>query len=58
MRRSSWSAYAGWPRMTNAVREFGKVLEADAGAKKTPKQRTREGAMTAGAALAAGTRIA
>jgi 4-carboxymuconolactone decarboxylase len=26
--------YAGWPRMANAVREFGKVLEADAGTKK------------------------
>ena len=32
--------YAGWPRMANAVREFGKVLEADAG-KKTAKKKTR-----------------
>jgi 4-carboxymuconolactone decarboxylase len=35
-------AYAGWPRMANAVREFGKVLEADAGKKKkNAKKKTR-----------------
>jgi len=33
-------AYAGWPRMANAAREFGKVLAADAG-KKTVKHKPR-----------------
>ena len=33
-------AYAGWPRMTNAVREFGTVLAADA-AKKSARKKGR-----------------
>ena len=34
-------AYAGWPRMANAVREFGRVLEADASKRKAAKRKTR-----------------
>ena len=32
-------AYAGWPRMANAVREFGTVLKEDAGKKKKNSKR-------------------